>query len=243
MCVDEHDDINVGGWGGAAIHKLSGETGAAISSTVGFVTGNTFDDVEDRIYSVGSLFGYSAEYGWIYTQVGASNVDNSEYVNYSVNYSGGGCNNVIVVDSNIFVVGGYMDGAGGAEETATVWKFDRNLNLLASANTGSDDLGVVLDWDGNIACYAGSIFTYTTDLVFVAEHEIVPVTHAIYGNEIQKIDYLYGSSEGVPGVPAVPAVETAVEVDPRRLVPFVRADEYSNVLALVDKNISFFEGD
>ena len=44
-------------------------------------------------------------------------------------------------------------------------------------------------------------------------------------------------------VPEVPDTEITVEIDPRRLVPFVRDAEYSHVIALGDKNISFFEGD
>ena len=100
-----------------------------------------------------------------------------------------------------------MTGPGGAEDPASIWKFDRDLNLLASADTGQNTLGIVLDWDGNIAVYTYSILTYTTDLEFVAEHEIVPVTHAIYGNELQRIPYMDDGTPAVPGVPGVEGVE------------------------------------
>jgi hypothetical protein len=161
-------------------------------------SGLIYDSEDDRIYGCGGVS--AGTYKVVGEDWGGGNRDSFRTTDTGTMW------NMIKVGEFIYTTGDIMD-------SNSVWKFSESLlggdgwlddgEYQKSYNTGTNCLGIVETWDGDIAVYSAKITILDTDLNLISDYAIPTTVQPIYGPEIQRIPP--NMDDGTPGVPGVPA--------------------------------------
>jgi hypothetical protein len=206
MDVDSSDNIYVirGGFQSAGAIAYSGVDGSLLwFVNMGSYTGAPersilYDEANDRFYMLGNFLN-SADMLWY--QILSAESDGGNKLTYQIAGNPQAVN-ILLLGSHIYVT------TSTGDDGYNVRKLDLSLNFVAGGTASGGAIGIVEDWDGNIAVShldqggtTCTINTFDTDLNLLDTIVNTPGEQPIYGPEFVKIPYL---DDGTPEVPAVP---------------------------------------